>query len=131
MPASTGRLRQERIDIGKIDCEVVGDVAKGKYQKWLTPDGLTLLKAWVRDGLTDEQIAHNIGVSRKTLSAWKVRYGDIGDAVKKGKEVVDVEVENDLLKKTMGIMFSSARHSRSAVWTMILKRGKNSASTKS
>lgn len=77
-------------------------MAKGKYEKWLTPEGLTLLEGWARDGLTDEQIAHNMGVSRKTLAEWKKKYGDIGDTLKKGKEIVDYEVENALLKKALG-----------------------------
>lgn len=78
-------------------------MAKGKYEKWLEPDGLLLLEAWARDGLTDEQISDKIGVSRSTLSDWKAKYPDISDALKKGKEVVDVEVENALLKKALGI----------------------------
>lgn len=77
-------------------------MAKGKYQKWLTPDGRTLLEAWARDGLTDEQIAHNMGIRRSTLSDWKTKYPDISDALKKGKEVVDIEVENALLRKAKG-----------------------------
>lgn len=36
-------------------------VAKGKYQRWLEPDGLTLLEGWARDGLTDEQLAREDG----------------------------------------------------------------------
>lgn len=76
-------------------------VAKGKYQKWLEPEGLQLLEGWARDGLTDEQIAHNMGISRKTLAEWKKRYGDIGDTLKKGKEVVDYEVENALLNSAL------------------------------
>ena len=77
-------------------------MAKGKYQQWLEPEGLTLLEGWARDGLTDEQIAVNMGISRSTLSDWKTKYSDISDALKKGKEVVDVEVENSLLKKATG-----------------------------
>ena len=81
------------------------DVAKGKYQKWLTPDGRILLEAWARDGLTDEQIAHNMGIARDTLYAWKTKYPDISDALKKGKEVVDIEVENALLKRAKGFAY--------------------------
>ena len=77
-------------------------MAKGKYEKWITPEGLTLLEGWARDGLTDEQIAHNMSVSRKTLAEWKKKYSDIGDTLKKGKEIVDYEVENALLKKALG-----------------------------
>lgn len=77
-------------------------MAKAKYEYWLTDDGLLLLAAWARDGLTDEQIAHNIGISRKTLAEWKKKYSDIGDTLKKGKEIVDIEVENALYKKATG-----------------------------
>lgn len=74
-------------------------MAKGKYEYWRTTDGLILLQGWARDGLKDEQIAHNCGITVKTLYEWKNRYGDICDALKKGKEIVDYEVENALLKR--------------------------------
>ncbi|MBQ2443277.1 MAG: helix-turn-helix domain-containing protein, partial [Ruminococcus sp.] len=72
-----------------------------KYQKWLTPEGLLLLEGWARDGLTDEQIAKKIGISRKTLNDWKNNYSDICDTLKKGKEVVDYQVENALLNSAL------------------------------
>lgn len=78
-------------------------MAKGKYEYWLTPDGLLLLEAWARNGLTDEQIAKNMGVSVKTLYRWKKQYCPICQSLKKGKEVVDTEVENALLQKALGI----------------------------
>ena len=77
-------------------------MAKGKYQQWLEPDGLLLLEGWARDGLTDEQIAHNMGITAKTLYVWKNEYSDICEALKKGKEVVDYQVENALLNKALG-----------------------------
>lgn len=77
-------------------------MAKGKYEYWLTPEGLLLLEGWARDGLTNEQIAHNMGISRKTLQEWIKKYGDIGDTLKRSKEVVDLQVENALLKRAMG-----------------------------
>lgn len=74
-------------------------MARGKYEYWRTADGLTLLGGWARDGLTDEQIAHNIGITAKTLYDWKNRFREISEALKKGKEVVDYEVENALLAR--------------------------------
>lgn len=81
-------------------------MAKGKYQRWLTPDGLTLLEGWARDGLTDEQIARNCRISRQTLNEWRNTYPAISDALKKGKEVVDIEVENALLKRALGYEYT-------------------------
>lgn len=76
-------------------------MAKGKFEYWLTKDGLTLLEGWARDGLTDEQIAANMGIATSTLYAWKKDHGEISEALKKGKEVVDYEVENALLVKAL------------------------------
>ena len=73
-----------------------------KINDWLEKDKLILLEGWARDGLTDEQIAKNIGINRTTLYDWKKKEINIADALKKGKEVVDFEVENALLKKALG-----------------------------
>lgn len=77
-------------------------MAKGKYQQWLEPEGLTLLEGWARDGLTDEQIAERINVNPSTLYDWKNKHPKISEALKKGKEVVDYQVENALLEKALG-----------------------------
>ncbi len=74
----------------------------GKYQEWIEPNGITRIKGWAMDGLTDDQIANNIGISRSTLNVWKKKYSDISDALKKGKEVVDREVESALYRKAIG-----------------------------
>ena len=72
-------------------------MAKGKYKTWLEPDNLTKLKGWARDGLKDTQIAKNMGINVSTLYSWKKRYKEISEALKKGKEVVDYEIENSLI----------------------------------
>lgn len=72
-----------------------------KIDEWLEPDKLILLEGWARDGLTEEQIANNIGITRTTLYNWKNKDLNILNALKKGKEVVDFEVENALLKNAL------------------------------
>ena len=62
-----------------------------------------------RDGLTDEQIAHNMGITAKTLYVWKSAYGEICEALKKGKEIVDIQVENALLKRALGYEYMEER----------------------
>lgn len=77
-------------------------MAQAKYQEWLEPDSLLKLEAWARDGLIDEQIAKNIGITARTLYEWKKKYIPIAQSLKRGKEVVDIEVENALLKRALG-----------------------------
>jgi len=76
-------------------------MAKGKYEYWLTEDGLLLLQGWARDGLTDEQISKKMSISTTTLYAWQKKYAEISESLKKGKEVVDIQVEDALFKKAL------------------------------
>ncbi|SEU32412.1 helix-turn-helix domain-containing protein [Paenibacillus sp. NFR01] len=80
-------------------------MAKGKFHEWLTPEGLLRLEGWARDGLTDEQIAGNLGIGVRTLYEWKERFPQISQALKSGKEVVDRAVENALLKRALGYKY--------------------------
>lgn len=73
--------------------------AKGKFEEWLKPEGLILIKGWKMDGLTNEQIAHNMGITIATLYDWKKKYPDISDALKISKEVADRIIENVLFEK--------------------------------
>lgn len=87
-------------------------MAKGKYEHWLTTEGLLQLEAWARNGLTDEQIASNIGIAPKTLYRWKENYSQICQSLKRGKEVVDIQVENALLKRALGYKFNEITKER-------------------
>lgn len=84
----------------------VRKLAKSKYEYWLTEEGLLKLKAWARDGLIDEDIAANMGIVRSTLGEWKKNYPPIADALKEGKEVADIRVENALYKKATGYKYT-------------------------
>jgi len=86
--------------------------AKGKFAAWLTEEGLIRLGGWARDGLTDEQIAANIGISRSTLNEWKKKFPDISDTLKRGKEIVDLQVENALFKRAIGYEFTEKKYAQ-------------------
>lgn len=81
----------------------------GKYHDWITEEGLLKIEGWARDGLTDEQISHNIGIHPSTLYEWRNRYPDITEALKKGKEVIDRQVENALLKRALGYEYEEVK----------------------
>ena len=75
------------------------------YEKLDIKDKLGLVEGWKRDGLTDEQIANNFGVNFKTLLKWKREKTAFMDAIKKGKEVSDYELENALHKRAVGYYY--------------------------
>lgn len=79
---------------------------RSKVDKWLTPESLVLITAWVRDGATDEIIAKKMQIARSTLSEWKIKYELIGKAMRENKEIVDADVENGLLKRARGYQYT-------------------------
>lgn len=81
----------------------------GKYHDWITEEGLLKIEGWARDGLTDEQISHNIGIHPSTLYDWQKKYPEIAEALKKGKEVIDRQVENALLKRALGYEYEEVK----------------------
>lgn len=78
---------------------------KGLYEKLDIESKLGLVEGWKRDGLTDEQIAKNLGVSWNTLKKWKANKEAFMTAIKKGKEVSDYELENALHKRAVGYYY--------------------------
>lgn len=83
------------------------------YDTWVK-DGelqnkLTLIQGWARDGLILEQIAHNLGISRSVFFKMKKKYKDVAEAIKNGKEVIDIEVENALLKRAIGYDYEEVK----------------------
>ena len=72
------------------------------YKDWVSEENLLRLAAWARDGLTEREMARNIGVARSTISEWKKNFPEFSDTLKKGKEVADITIENALYKKATG-----------------------------
>ncbi|MDU2778817.1 MAG: helix-turn-helix domain-containing protein [Staphylococcus epidermidis] len=62
-----------------------GRVTKGKYHDWISDEGLKIIEGWARDGLSNKQIAHNIGIDEATFYTWQHKYDKFHEAVKKGK----------------------------------------------
>lgn len=71
-------------------------------EDWLTEERLQLLEGWSRDGYTFQDVANRIGISNRQLTTWRNNYPEISNALKKGREVVDYQVENALLKSALG-----------------------------
>ncbi|MCI2779162.1 transposase [Clostridium perfringens] len=76
-------------------------MAKSKYESIVEPK-LVVIEGWARNGLTIEQIAKNLGISKVTFYKYISENTELSERLKKGKEVVDIEVENALLKRALG-----------------------------
>lgn len=78
---------------------------KTLYEKLDIETKLPLVEGWKRDGLTDEQIAKNLSVSKDTLIKWKNEKKEFFESIKRGKEVSDYELENALHKRATGYYY--------------------------
>lgn len=76
-----------------------------KYEKWINSDGLLQIAAWARNGLSEKEIAQNMGVAYSTFNEWKKKFSELSEALKKGKAVTDIIVENALYKNATGYSY--------------------------
>lgn len=79
-------------------------MAKSKYEDHVL-NKLDKVEEWAKKGLSDNQIAKNLGIDRSTFYKYKNDHSDFSDAIKRGKEVIDLEVENALLKRALGYKY--------------------------
>jgi transposase len=61
----------------------------------------TLLKGWARNGLTNEQIAANMGISKVTFYEWRNKFPNFANLIKEDKDYADTQVENALYKAAL------------------------------
>ncbi len=85
-------------------------MAKSKWDE--IKEKLTLIECWARDGLTDEQISNNLGISKTTFYKYKSQHFELCELLKKSKEIVDYEVENALLKRALGYDYTEETYER-------------------
>lgn len=75
-------------------------------EDWTTTDNLLRIQGWARDGLTMEQIAYNIGITKPTLYKWQERDSNFLNALKVSRDVADRQVENVLFKNAIGFKYT-------------------------
>lgn len=86
--------------------------AEGAKSWILIDERREVIETWARNGLTKEEIAEQIGISRSTLAAWEKKCPDISDALKNARAYADARVENALFKKAVGYMIEVPREIR-------------------
>lgn len=73
-----------------------------KLSDWTTEKKLNQIREWVLCGLTNEQVAANMGIALSTFYEWCNRSAEFVDAIKSTKEIADIQIENALYKRAKG-----------------------------
>lgn len=77
-------------------------MASSVYKDWIKKENLLRIQGWAKDGLDNQQIAGNIGISRQTLYKWMKKNPHIENALRVGKDTADRQVENAMFKNAIG-----------------------------
>ncbi len=75
--------------------------ARDKYHRIVLPK-LKLVYAWKRRGLSDEEIAANLGIAYSTFKIYKGKYDELSAALSAGAHEAVLYVENALFEKSVG-----------------------------
>lgn len=75
-------------------------MAKSKWPG--VKEKLFLVEMWCREGILEKDIAIRLGIVVSTFEDYKKKHPELREALKRGKEVIDYEVENSLYKKCVG-----------------------------
>lgn len=82
---------------------------KGYYYEKIEPN-LELIEAMCRDGATDKIIAEKFNVALTSFYKYKKEHKEFADALSRGKEVIDIKVENALLKRALGFEYEEVTY---------------------
>ena len=87
---------------------------KDSYEVRVKPK-LALVRGWCRRGLTQEQIAENLGISVQSFNNYLKRYEEFADAVEEGAAECEIHIENALVKRALGYSYKEVTRERKLV----------------
>ena len=91
---------------------------KSKYN----PDTFPLLaEGYAGEGMLEKDIAKKLGLAVSTLEKYKLQYVEFAEALKKGKEPVDFEVERALLKRCLGFSYDEKTFEKKELTKIVRK----------
>lgn len=78
------------------------NASKNEREYWISEEGLSKIEEWAGNGLTNKEIAQNIGISLSTFFEWKNKYSELSERLIRAKEHAVDKVENALYKSATG-----------------------------
>ncbi len=79
---------------------------RNKYDTHVLPR-LDAIVQWRANGLTEEQVAENLGISYRSLNTYKLQFPQLLQALNRGKADADAQVENALFKRAIGYEYET------------------------
>jgi len=94
-------------------------MSKCIYKKWLEEGKLenilTLVTKWRGEGAEINEIAEKLGIAEATVYDYQNKFPEFAEALKKGKEIMDGEVEKSLIKECVGYYYEETITTTTAI----------------
>jgi hypothetical protein len=110
-------MSDEYDDIEDLDDDDPGPFAedtRDKVTKYKPAIHAQLILWMSRSGLTGEEIAAELGISKKTLYTWKKTHQEVDEALSRGRDWFDATVETRLYQNATGFK-TTAKHQEFAI----------------
>lgn len=80
---------------------------KSKYD--IVKDNFPRIKKWLKDGVTERQIAKNLGIAMSSWSLYKTQYSELTELIKSSRETVVEDLRGALLKRALGFSYEEQK----------------------
>lgn len=81
---------------------------KGRYETWVAPK-LSLIKMWLNEGATEQQVANKIGIAYSTWNKYKQEHQELLDVCNQPREKAIADLKGALFKKAMGFEYEEKK----------------------
>jgi DNA-binding XRE family transcriptional regulator len=96
---------KDKAEAGKLKHEKVKRKSNAGAKSKYDPSLAEIAEGYARRGLSDADIAKNIGISLETYYSYQKKYIEFFEAIKRGKRPANIIVENALFKRCIGFEF--------------------------
>ena len=80
---------------------------KTKYD--MVRENFPKIKKWLKSGVTERQIAKNLGVAMSSWSLYKNQYPELMELIKTGRETVVDDLRGALIKRALGFEYEEKK----------------------
>lgn len=80
---------------------------KSKYD--IVKENFPNIKKWLKDGVTERQIAKNLGIAMSSWSLYKTQYSELTELIKTSRETVVEDLRGALLKRALGFTYEEQK----------------------
>lgn len=80
---------------------------KSKYD--IVKENFPNIKKWLKDGVTEKQIAKNLGIAMSSWSLYKTQYSELTELIKTSRETVVEDLRGALLKRALGFTYEEQK----------------------